>query len=116
VSNKCIVCTIINQAAQRIQHNGAIKRREETASHKAQNYERHMDLYLINTQHATAIGFKTLSHIDYSQDVFNIHDTHMYQLDDVLSINKVYAIELVGTTWTVIRRTPLPSVLSSVDQ
>jgi hypothetical protein len=61
------------------------------------------NLYLINKGRATAIGFKTLANIEYSQDLFNISDTHMHQLDGLLKINQNYAIERIGNIWTVIR-------------
>jgi hypothetical protein len=62
------------------------------------------DWYLINTGRATAIGFKTLANIDYSQDVFNIGDMHIHQLDGLLNINQNYTIERILNIWTVIRR------------
>jgi hypothetical protein len=95
VSNKCIVCTLINASAQRIRYNGAVLGRDD-------DERKDSDLFFLNTGRATAIGFKTLSNVDYSQDVFNIHDTRIYQLDDVLSINKRYAIEWMHNDWVVV--------------
>jgi hypothetical protein len=99
VLNKCIVCTLINASAQRIGYNGAVFGRDD-------DERRDLDLFLLHKGHATAIGFKTQPNVDYSQDVFNIYDTSIYQLDDVLSINKRYNIKWIRDDWVVIRLSP----------
>jgi hypothetical protein len=93
VANKCIVCTLVNAASQRIKNSGGVENNDGTPS----------DLFLINTKSATNMGFRSIPNIDYSQDVLNLHDTKSWQLDDVIAINQEYAIEYIDGTWMVIR-------------